>query len=167
LISASFKIDAMMPNDWALVRAIYLEGIAGRNATFETEAPGWETWTASHLPFARLAARAGEGVIAWAALSPVSTRKCYAGVAEASVYVSQAHMGRGIGKALLRALIASSEQNGIWTLQAAIFPQNQASLALVQSCGFREIGRRERIAQLDGIWRDVVLLERRSAVAGD
>ncbi|HEV2474785.1 MAG TPA: GNAT family N-acetyltransferase [Chthonomonadales bacterium] len=156
----------MLPSDWAQVRAIYLEGIAGRNATFETEAPGWEKWTASHLSFARLVARADKEVLGWAALSPVSSRQCYGGVAEASVYVRQAETRRGIGKALLRALIAASEQNGIWTLQAGIFPENQASLALVRSCGFREVGLRERIARLDGVWRDVVLLERRSSVTG-
>jgi len=162
----SYVIDRLQPADWEQVRAIYLEGIASRNATFETVAPGWEKWTGSHLPFARLVARAGRTVLGWAALGPVSSRRCYAGVAEASVYVSAAQTRRGIGKALLQALITVSEQNGVWTLQAAVFPENRASIALVRCCGFREVGRRERIARLDGVWRDVLLLERRSAVAG-
>ena len=165
-IAVSYAIDSMLPTDWDQVRSIYLEGIAGRNATFETRAPGWDKWTTLHLPFARLVARAGQIVLGWAALAPVSSRQCYAGVAEASVYVGAEHVGRGIGKALLQALIRASEQNGIWTLQAAIFPENQPSLALVRSCGFREVGRRERIARLDGVWRDVLLLERRSSVTG-
>jgi L-amino acid N-acyltransferase YncA len=156
----------MLPADWDQVREIYLQGIVGRNATFETEAPGWEDWDASHLPFARLVSRSEPGVAGWAALSPVSGRRCYAGVAEASVYVSGAHLRRGIGKALLEALIAASEQNGVRTLQACVFPENRASLALVRGCGFREVGLRQRIASLDGIWRDVLLLERRSTVAG-
>lgn len=161
-----YTLDSLMPTDWSSVRAIYLEGIAGRNATFEIEAPSWEKWTISHLPFARLVACIGKDVLGWAALSPVSSRQCYAGVAEASVYVSAAQARRGIGKALLRAIITASEQNGIWTLQAGIFPENRASLALVQGCGFREVGVRERIARLDGVWRDVLLLERRSTAVG-
>lgn len=165
-MAMSYAIDSMLQTDWDQVRSIYLEGIAGRNATFETMAPDWDRWTTSHLPFARLVARAGQVVLGWAALSPVSSRQCYAGVAEASVYVGAEYGSRGIGKALLQALIAASEQNGLWTLQAAIFPENQPSLALVRSCGFREVGRRERIARLDGVWRDVLLLERRNSVTG-
>lgn len=161
-----YALGSMLASDWEQVRSIYLEGIAGRNATFETDAPSWEKWTASHLAFARLVARSGPDVLGWAALSPVSARECYAGVAEASVYVRAADARRGIGKALLNALIATSERNGIWTLQAGIFPENRASLALVRSCGFRAVGFRERIARLDGVWRDVLLLERRSTVAG-
>jgi L-amino acid N-acyltransferase YncA len=159
-------IDALRPSDWDAVRAIYQEGIATRNATFETAAPDWEEWDAAHLPFARLVARAGDEVLGWAALSPVSSRACYAGVAEASLYVAQKHWRHGVGGALLDASIEASEQNGVWTLQASIFPENSPSLALVKRCGFREVGRRERIAQLDGVWRDVILLERRSRIAG-
>lgn len=159
-------IHPFEPADWDSVRSIYVEGIATRNATFETEAPSWEAWDASHLPFARLVARRQDRVVGWAALSPVSPRSCYAGVAEASVYVAAAARGKGIGRALLRALIAESEQQGIWTLQAAIFPENLASRALTVKFGFREVGRRERLAQLDGAWRDVLLLERRSSRVG-
>ena len=157
-----FHIEALRPPDWQQVRAIYLAGIATRNATFETEAPEWEQWDSAHLAFGRLVARAGGTVAGWAALAPVSSRRCYAGVAEVSVYVGAGHAGRGIGSALLRALIEASEQNGIWTLQAGIFPENLASLALVRKHGFREVGRREKLARLDGVWRDVLLLERRS-----
>ena len=161
-----FQIEPMKPADWDEVRAIYLEGIETRNATFETEVPGWEKWDAGHLPFARLVARDESGIVGWAALSPVSARSCYSGVAEASVYVARRRWRSGIGRALLEALIRASEEHGVWTLQAAIFPENAASLALVKRCGFREIGRRERIAKLDGLWRDTVLLERRSGIAG-
>ena len=156
----------MKPADWDEVRAIYREGIETRNATFETEVPGWEKWNAGHHPFARLVARDESGILGWAALSPVSSRACYAGVAEASIYVARRSWRSGIGRALLEALIRASEEHGVWTLQASIFPENAASLALVKRCGFREIGRRVRIAKLDDIWRDTVLLERRSTVAG-
>lgn len=162
----NYVIAPFEPADWEQVRAIYLEGISTRNATFETEAPTWEKWDSSHHPFARLVARANDVVLGWAALSAVSSRRCYAGVAEVSIYVGALHAGRGAGTALLRTTIALSEKHGIWTLQASIFPENLASLALVRKCGFREVGRRERIAKLDGAWRDVVLLERRSKVAG-
>ena len=161
-----FQIQPMQAADWDEVRAIYLEGIETRNATFETEAPAWEKWDAGHLPFARLVARGENGVLGWAALSAVSARACYTGVAEASVYVGRRHGGQGIGKALLEELIKASEERGVWTLQAAIFPENAASLALVKRSGFREVGRRERLARLDGVWRDVILLERRSQTAG-
>jgi L-amino acid N-acyltransferase YncA len=157
-----FTIETLRPSNWSEVRAIYLEGIATRSATFETQAPEWAQWDAAHHSFGRLVARAGEAALGWAALAPVSSRRCYAGVAEASVYVSAGHTGRGIGSALLRSLIEVSEQNGIWTLQAGIFPENAASLALVKKHGFREVGRREKLARLDGAWRDVLLLERRS-----
>src|SRR5437879_18665 len=159
-------IDSLTAADWPNVRAIYLEGIATAQATFETDAPSWEEWDAAHLPHSRLAART-DGVLAgWAALSPVSRRCCYAGVAETSVYVASAHRGRGVGKALLQELIADSERHGIWTLQGATFAENTASLRLQQSCGFRIIGRRERIGQLHGVWRSTVLTERRSPVIG-
>jgi len=156
----------MLPSDWPAVREIYLEGIASRQATFETEAPTWEAWDASHSPFARMVARNGETVVGWAALSPVSSRKAYAGVAEVSVYVAQSQRGGGLGRRLLEALIGESETNGIWTLQAVMFPENAASVALHRSCGFREVGRRERIGKLVGVWRDTILLERRSRQIG-
>jgi phosphinothricin acetyltransferase len=162
----SFTIDALLPADWPAVRAIYQEGIATGLATFETAAPSWEQWDAGHLPRCRLAAREGGGVIGWAALSPVSRRACYAGVAEVSVYVAAAGRGRGVGLALLRAVIAASEAAGIWTLQGATLAENAASLRLQAACGFRVVGRRERIARLHGEWRDTVLTERRSGAVG-
>lgn len=159
-------IEAMAPADWEPVRLIYLEGIASGQATFEVEAPSWEQWDGAHHRFGRLVARFDGRVVGWVALSPVSRRGCYAGVAEISVYVAAAYRGRGIGRQLMRAAITESERHGIWTLQGATFPENEASLRLQRACGFREIGRRERIAQLHGVWRDTVLTERRSAVAG-
>lgn len=159
-------IVPMTPADWDRVREIYLEGIAGGDATFETAAPSWEQWNAAHLPFARLVARSDAAVVGWAALSAVSQRAVYAGVAEVSVYVGESNRGRGLGRQLLQALIDASEQNGIWTLQAGIFPENKASLAIHRACGFRQVGRRERIGKMNGIWRDTVLLERRSGLIG-
>ncbi|MBX6313684.1 MAG: N-acetyltransferase [Isosphaeraceae bacterium] len=162
----SLTIDAMVPADWEAVRAIYGEGIASGNATFETAVPSWEQWDGAHLRAGRLVARSAGRVVGWAALSPVSARPVYAGVAEVSLYVAAASRGQGVGTALLRALIEASEQAGIWTLQGSIFPENTASLALVQASGFREVGRRERIGQRDGVWRDTILVERRSQVVG-
>jgi L-amino acid N-acyltransferase YncA len=159
-----FHIDPLLTADWPGVRTIYLEGIASGLATFETEAPTWEQWSTSHLPHSRLAARSSGVLIGWAALSPVSRRPCYAGVAEVSVYVATTAQGQGAGKSLLQALIAESERHGIWTLQGATFAENAASLRLQASCGFRIVGRRERIGQLHGTWKDTVLMERRSAV---
>ena len=155
-------IDQMKASDWEQVRAIYLEGIRSGHSTFETDAPSWEKWDEGHLQFARLVMRDGETVLGWAALSPVSKRHVYRGVAEVTVYVSAAMHGQGIGRALLEALIDESERNGIWTLQASIFPENTASVQLHLRCGFREVGRRERIAMLNNIWRDTLLFERRS-----
>lgn len=157
-------IDPLQPADWDEVRRIYLEGLATGNASFETEAPTWEQWDQGHLPHTRLAARDDRRLVAWAALAPVSRRRCYAGVAEVSLYVAADQRGRGIGKALLLALIESSERHGIWTLQGATFAENTASIRLQQSCGFRIVGRRERIGQRNGVWRDTILTERRSAV---
>lgn len=162
----TFAIDPLRPEDWPDVRAIYLDGIASGHATFETDAPPWEEWDAARLPVCRLAARAGGAVIGWAALSPVSRRACYVGVAEVSVYVAATHRGRGVGGALLRAVVAASEAHGIWTLQGATFPENPASLRVQAACGFRVVGRRERIARLNGVWRDTVLTERRSPAVG-
>ena len=162
----TLQIDPMLAADWPAVREIYLEGIATRQATFETQAPSWAAWDASHSAFARLVAREGETVVGWAALSPVSARQAYAGVAEVSVYVAKSQRGAGLGRQLLEALIDASEANGIWSLQAVMFPENAGSVALHRHCGFREVGRRERIGELDGVWRDTILLERRSPKIG-
>jgi len=161
-----FVIGSMRPQDWDFVRAIYLEGITTGQATFETEAPDWERWDAGHLPQCRLVARNGDVVLGWAALSPVSRREVYAGVAEVSVYVAASARGLGVGGALMLALIEASELYGVWTLQSSIFPENHASVALHLKHGFREVGRRERIARHHGVWRDTIVLERRSRVAG-
>ena len=160
------EIDVARPEDWPAIRAIYAAGIRSGDATFETEAPPWEEWDAAHLPRPRLVARAGAAVVGWAALSPVSSRCVYAGVAEDSVYVAPAAQGGGVGRALLTALVEEAEQAGIWTVQAGIFPENGASLVLRERCGFRRVGVRERLGELDGVWRDVVLLERRSRIVG-
>jgi L-amino acid N-acyltransferase YncA len=162
----SFEIRAMVGKDWPQVLQIYREGISTGNATFETDAPSWEMWNSGHLPDCRLMALENSQVLGWAALSPVSSRRVYAGVAEVSVYVGSAARGKGVGRALLLALISSAEAAGIWTLQAGIFPENAASIHLHNSLGFREVGRRERIGKMGGRWRDVMLLERRSQVAG-
>lgn len=159
-------IDGMKASDWEQVRSIYLEGIASGNSTFETDAPSWEKWDESHLTIGRLVMREGDQILGWAALGPVSKRRVYRGVAEVTVYVTENARGRGIGRALLEALISESERNGIWTLQASIFPENTASVELHVRCGFREVGRRERIAMLNGVWRDTLLFERRSQSVG-
>jgi len=154
---------------WPAVRAIYAEGLATGHATFTTESPTWADWDASHLPVGRLVAVADDApnsVLGWVALSPISGRCVYGGVAEVSAYVAPAARGQGVGRALLAALVAESEQHGLWTLQAGIFPENVASVRLHEAAGFRVVGRRERIGQLHGVWRDTLLLERRSAVVG-
>ena len=156
----------MRPADWHQVRAIFEEGIATGEATLETCAPEWSDWDASHLPGCRLVARLDDEVAGWAALSPVSERCVYGGVAEVSVYVAEASRGRGVGRALLARLIEESEREGIWTLQAGVFPENRASVAAHESAGFRLVGVRERLGRLDGAWRDVALLERRSSRVG-
>ena len=156
----------MREEHWAVVREIYLEGIATAQATFETKAPGWEQWSESHLPFARLVLEVENEVKGWAALSRVSARQVYSGVAEVSVYIGSSSRGKGFGGALLDALIKEAENNAIWTLQAGIFRENESSIRLHQRCGFRMVGYRERIAQLNGVWHDTVLLERRSTVVG-
>lgn len=156
------NIEQMSASDWEQVRAIYLEGIRSGHSTFEIEAPSWEKWDEGHHRFARLVMRDSETILGWAALSPVSKRDVYRGVAEVTVYVSKNARGQGIGRALLEKLIQQSEQNGIWTLQASIFPENVASVQLHLRCGFREVGRRERIAMLSGVWRDTLLFERRT-----
>jgi len=159
------SIRPLIPTDWEDVRRIYLEGIATRQATFETEAPAWEEWDAKHLQFARLVAESQDRtLLGWAALSAVSSRRVYSGVAEVSVYVAEKSRKRGIGRILLQRLIEESEAHGIWTLQAGIFPENVASVRTHVSCGFRVVGTRERIAKLDGNWRDTLILERRSSL---
>jgi L-amino acid N-acyltransferase YncA len=144
------------------VRAIYEQGIAGGNPTFELEAPSWDDWDRTHLRGHRLVALQGGEVVGWAALSRVSERCVYAGVADESVYVADFAKRRGIGRRLLEELIARAERDGIWTIQAGIFPENEASLELHRRCGFRVVGTRERIGKHHGVWRDVVLMERRS-----
>jgi L-amino acid N-acyltransferase YncA len=170
------RIDQLRPEDWPVVAAIYAEGIATGNATFETAPPTWERWDSSHLAGHRLVARAASGngapggapgeVLAWAALAPVSDRCVYAGVAEDSIYVAGRAQGMGVGRRLLAALVEDAEAAGIWTVQTGIFPENGPSLALHRRCGFRVVGVRERLGQLNGRWRDVLLLERRSARIG-
>jgi L-amino acid N-acyltransferase YncA len=160
----SVELRPLEPDDWPAVAEIYWDGMRDGLATFETEVPSWETWDAAHLPGHRLVADLLGEVVGWAALSPASTRRCYSGVAENSVYVAREARGRGIGRALLEGLIAGAEAAGIWTIQTSIFPENRASLALHERCGFRVVGTRERIARRDGVWRDTVFLERRSEV---
>jgi L-amino acid N-acyltransferase YncA len=149
--------------DWPAVARIFWDGIRNGLASFETEVPSWHAWDAGHLEEPRLVATAFSEVIGWAALSPVSGRHCYRGVAENSVYIDDGWRGRGVGRLLLDALCRRAEQAGIWTIQTSIFPENRASLQLHVRCGFRIVGVRERIAKRDGLWRDTVLLERRSA----
>jgi L-amino acid N-acyltransferase YncA len=163
---ANVSIRPMERADWPQVRTIYEEGTATGNATFETSAPDWEGWNAKHLEVGRLVARLDGQVVGWVALSPVSSRCVYSGVAEVSIYVAASARGQGVGKILLRAAVAASEEAGIWTLQAGIFPENLASIALHRSCGFREVGLRKRLGRLAGVWRDVMLLERRSTTVG-
>ena len=166
-MTSALTLQPLAAAHWPAVRAIYEAGIATGQATFTTEAPSWEAWDASHLAHSRLVATAPDGqVLGWAALSPVSSRCVYAGVAEVSIYIGAEARGQGVGRLLLAALVAEAEQHGLWTLQAGIFPENAASLALHASQGFRPVGRRERIGQLRGQWHDTLLLERRSAVVG-
>jgi L-amino acid N-acyltransferase YncA len=162
----AMTIDAMTAQDWLAVSTIYGEGIATGNATFEKSIPDWERWHSNHLVSCRLVARSADEVLGWAALTPVSGRCVYAGVAEVSVYVAARARGRQIGTKLLRALVESSEREGIWTLQAGIFPENVASIELHKRCGFAIVGTREKLGKTDGRWRDVALLERRSKVVG-
>jgi phosphinothricin acetyltransferase len=167
LTESAIQIRGLVEGDWEFVRSIYLAGIATGQATFETEAPNWTQWNNSHLPAPRLVAISSNIIAGWAALSRVSTRSVYAGVAEVSVYVSEEMRGQGVGTLLLATLVKESEQAAIWTLQAGIFPDNLASISLHKSCGFREVGTRERIGKLKGVWRDTLLLERRSQLIGN
>lgn len=164
-----YEIRHMEPSDWESVRLIYREGIATDNATFETTLPDWDEWDRKHLAFGRLVAVAvpGSTVFGWAALSPVSLRAVYRGVAEVSVYVAGEARGRGLGTKLLQALIVESETNGVWTLQSSVFPENLATVGLHERCGFRIVGHRERIGRSgSGVWRDTLLMERRSQKVG-
>jgi len=156
------SIDPLQPDDWPAVKTIYADGIATGHATFETTVPAWEEWDASHLPEHRFVARVDGVVIGWVAASPVSGRCVYRGVVEHSVYVAEHARGRGVGHRLLEALVASTEAAGIWTIQSGIFPENTASLALHERCGFRRVGIRERLGEHEGRWRDVIMIERRS-----
>jgi phosphinothricin acetyltransferase len=160
--NVQIKIELMKDGDWPGVREIYAEGIASGIATFEKYLPNKETWDASHLEEGRLVAKKRNQIVGWAALSPVSSRFVYKGVAEASVYVGGSFRGEGVGKELLNALIRASEDARIWTLESSMFPENVASIRLHESCGFRKVGFRERIGELDGKWRDTILMERRS-----
>jgi len=161
------SIVPLLPSHWEDVRRIHLEGIATGEATFETEsAPDWETWSGEHLDFGRLAALSEDRLVAWAALTPVSDRCVYAGVAEVSVYVGEDARGQGVGSRLMAALIEASEENGIWTLQAGIFTHNEKSITLHEKFGFRVVGKRERLGKLKEQWQDVLLLERRSNRVG-
>jgi L-amino acid N-acyltransferase YncA len=160
----SAELRPLEPEDWPAVAEIYWDGMRDGLATFETEVPSWEEWDRGHLEHHRLVAEILGEVVGFAALSPASSRRCYAGVAENSVYVARSARGLGIGRALLEALIEDAEEAGIWTIQTSIFPENRASLALHERCGFRVVGTRERIAKRDGVWRDTVFLERRSEV---
>ena len=157
----ALSIRTLEAADWPAVAAIYGEGIATRLATFETEVPQWKDWDADHLDAHRLVAELDGEIVGWVALTPYSRREAYGGVADESVYVAERARGRGVGRALLEAAIGSARAGGLWTLQAGIFPENEPSLALHRSLGFREVGVRERIGQLDGAWRNVVLLELR------
>jgi L-amino acid N-acyltransferase YncA len=162
VIATAIAIRDLQPGDWPEVSRIFAEGMATRNATFETEVPSWDEWDAAHLADHRLVAVAEDEVVGWIALVPVSKRECYRGVAEVSAYVAEEARGQGVGTRLLERLVSDSEAGGIWTLETGVFPENETSLALLKRFGFREVGLRERLAQLDGAWRDVVLLERRA-----
>lgn len=160
------EIKNITAEQYSQVAAIYLQGLATGIATFQTEAPDWESWDKSHLPNCRLAAFDDKTMAGWAALSPVSSRCVYAGVAEVSIYISEKYRGKGVGKLLLTKLIAESEAAGLWTLQSGIFSENKASIKLHEQCGFRIIGYREKIGQRNGVWKDNIIMERRSKTVG-
>lgn len=159
--AAPITIEPMRPGDWDEVAAIYAEGMATGDSTFESEVPSWERWDRDHLPELRLVARAGGRVLGWAAASQVSIREVYRGVVECSVYVAEAARGRRVGEPLLRALLDASDAQGYWTVEAVVFVENTASARMVRRCGFRKVGRRERLGEVRGRWRDVFLFERR------
>jgi phosphinothricin acetyltransferase len=159
-------INEMRAEDWKQVRHIHMEGLATGQASFEVDAPTWKEWDEAHHKHSRLVVRRRGSIVAWAALAPVSRRKCYAGVAEFSLYVAAAHRGKGIGKRLLEAVIESSERQGIWSLYGSTFLENTASIEMQLACGFRVVGVRERIGLHHGVWRDTVITERRSKIVG-
>ncbi len=163
---ATLKTREMQSSDWNAVAKIYAEGIATGYATFEKNIPTYESWNNAHLPMCRLVAVKNSNVMGWAALSPVSSRCVYGGVAEVSIYVSEKYKGHGVGSMLINKLISQSEDKGFWTLQSGIFPENESSIALHKKAGFRYIGRREKVGQLNGIWKDNLLFERRSKSVG-
>jgi len=165
-MNSPLQIEPLNPEHWPAVRSIYMEGIATGNATFQPTVAEWAEWDEAHLPLCRMVAKAGEQIVGWAALAPVSRRPVYAGVAEVSIYVAEKARNLGVGSYLLMKLIADSEAAGIWTLQAGIFPENEASIRLHHAAGFSLVGTRVRMGRLNGRWRDVVLLERRSTIAG-
>ena len=160
--STAITVEALREDHWPGVARVFDEGIATRNATFETEVPTWAAWDSSHLSDHRFVALRDNEVVGWAAVSPVSGRCCYAGVVEDSVYVAEAARGQGVGKRLLEALIDSTEAAGIWTIQAGMFPENEGSIRLHEAAGFERVGTHKRLGKLDGLWRDVLMLERRS-----
>ncbi|CAM4179453.1 GNAT family N-acetyltransferase [Zobellia nedashkovskayae] len=160
------ELKAMLPEDWQSVSKIYAEGMSTGYATFEQQTPTYEAWSTNHLEHCRLVAFLGDKCMGWAALSPVSKRAVYCGVAEVSIYILQDAQGKGVGSKLMQALISESEENGFWTLQSGIFPENKGSIRLHEKMGFRYIGKREQIAQRDGIWKDNLLFERRSKIVG-
>lgn len=166
-MTENLTITTMSPDDWLAVRAIYKEGMETKQATFETTVPSWSEWDADRRPDCRLITRREKRVIGWAALNSVSRRAVYTGVAEVGIYIAEQERGQGVGRMLLNTLIEAAEKAGIWTLQASIFPENEASIGLLQACGFRTVGYRERIARQGGVWRDTLLLERRSTAAGE
>ncbi|MCR9226737.1 MAG: GNAT family N-acetyltransferase [Flavobacteriaceae bacterium] len=159
-------IGTMKPSDWQEVSAIYLEGIATGLATFETKAPSYEQWDNAHTQECRLVAKNDGIIVGWAALSPVSSRCVYGGVAEVSVYISDKNRGKGVGKLLMHHLIEESEKAGYWTIQSGVFPENTASIKLHEKTGFRYIGKRERVGRIHGVWKDNLLFERRSNSVG-
>ncbi|SHI68885.1 phosphinothricin acetyltransferase [Clostridium cavendishii DSM 21758] len=162
-----FKITEMLKEDWKQVEAVYLEGIKTRIATFQTETPTWVEWNKNHMSSCRLVVKYGNHILGWCALSPMSSRCVYRGVAEISIYISEKYRGHGIGTLLLNELIAESEKCGIWTLQSNVIKENVQSRKLHEKCGFREVGIREKVAKMDNTkWMDVVILERRSKIIG-
>jgi phosphinothricin acetyltransferase len=164
LIATAVHVRDLRSQDWPEVAEIYAEGIATGDATFETDVPSWAVWDGAHTPTPRLVATLDDGVVAWAAVTPVSTRRVYEGVAEISLYVRECARGQGIGRTLLAGFVRAADDAGIWTLQTSVFPENEASLRLLARGGFRIVGRRTRIGNQQGRWRDTVLLERRSEV---
>lgn len=162
-----YKIEEMTQEDWDGVAKIYLEGINTGKATFQTEVPTWENWNNSHISSCRLVARLDNNILGWGALSPTSSRCVYAGIAEVSIYIGEEYRGNGIGTTILTNLVKLSEENGFWTLQSGIIKENTASITLHKRCGFREIGVREKLGKMsNGVWHDVVLMERRSNIVG-